>query len=229
MKAWPPSWRSVVPNIPELKGSFRRAFDAGLLGLYLGAHRDQRAGGRTPRTRYRSPGPQYAVTSTSSWSQAAVQAAVSQLVRMTRSDPVAAPGAPGGPGGPASPFGPSGQGGPGGPGGPGSPFSPAGPATPASPFGPGLPWPQLANPRASAMRSAIFLDLSMTMLDPAARPCAVAGCGARHAVQSMRNAERPRRGFHRGQRSHGLLGGSGAFRERHRIMVRRAVWFPPST
>src|SRR4029453_7201154 len=54
MKAWPPSWRSVVPNIPELKGSFRRAFDAGLLGLYLGAHRDQRAGGRTPRTRYRS-------------------------------------------------------------------------------------------------------------------------------------------------------------------------------
>jgi hypothetical protein len=47
------------------------------------------------------PGPQYAVTSTSSWSQAAVQAAVSQLVRMTRSDPVAAAGAPGGPGGPA--------------------------------------------------------------------------------------------------------------------------------
>src|SRR5512133_3434121 len=36
------------------------------------------------------PGPQYAVTSTSSWLQAAVQAAVSQLVRMTRSDPVAA-------------------------------------------------------------------------------------------------------------------------------------------
>jgi hypothetical protein len=26
----------------------------------------------------------------------------------------------------------------------------------------------------------------------------------------------------------GSLGGSGAFRERHRIMVRRAVWFPPS-
>jgi hypothetical protein len=25
----------------------------------------------------------------------------------------------------------------------------------------------------------------------------------------------------------GSLGGSGAFRERHRIMVRRAVWFPP--
>jgi len=172
------------------------------------------------------PGPQYAVTSTSSWLQAAVQAAVSQLVRMTRSDPVAAAGAPGGPGGPASPFGPDG---PGGPGGPGSPFSPAGPATPASPFGPGLPWPQPTNPRASAMRSAIrlvFLILSMTVLDPAARPCAVAGCGAR---QSMPDAERPRRGFHRGQRSHGLLGGSGAFRERHRIMVRRAIWFPRSS
>jgi hypothetical protein len=84
------------------------------------------------------------------------------------------------------------------------------------------------------MRSAIrfvgvFVDLSMIVLDPAARPRAVAGSGARHALQSMRDAERPRRGFHRGQRSHGLLGGSGAFRERHRIMVRRAVWFPPSS
>jgi hypothetical protein len=133
------------------------------------------------------PGPQYAVTSTSSWLQAAVQAAVSQLVRITRSDPVVAAAAPGGPGGPASPFGPGGPGGPAGPGGPGSPFSPAGPATPASPFGPGLPWPQLANPRASAMRSAIrfvgmFLDLCMTVLDPAARPCAVTPCSARRAV-----------------------------------------------
>ena len=27
----------------------------------------------------------------------------------------------------------------------------------------------------------------------------------------------------------GSLGGSGAFRERHRIMARRAVWFPPSS
>jgi hypothetical protein len=84
------------------------------------------------------------------------------------------------------------------------------------------------------MRSAIrfvgvFVDLSMTVLDPAARPRAVAGSGAKHALQYMRDAERPRRGFHRGQRSHGLLGGSGAFRERHRIMVRRAVWFPPSS
>src|SRR5262245_66679640 len=35
-------------------GTFRRPLGAGLLGLYLGAHRDQRAGGRTPRTRYRS-------------------------------------------------------------------------------------------------------------------------------------------------------------------------------
>jgi hypothetical protein len=159
------------------------------------------------------PGPQYAVTSTSSWLQAAVQAAVSQLVRITRSDPVAAAAAPGGPGGPASPFGPGGPGGPAGPGGPGSPFSPAGPATPASPFGPGLPWPQLANPRASAMRSTIrfvgvFLELSMTVLDPAARPCAVTPCSARHAVQCLREGERPRRGFHRGQRSHWALWGA---------------------
>src|SRR5262245_13917260 len=119
------------------------------------------------------PRPQYAVTSTSSWLQAAVQAAVSQLVRITRSDPVAAAGVPGGPGGPASPFGP---GGPGGPAGPGSPFSPAGPATPASPFGPGLPWPQLANPRARAMRSAnrfvgVFLDLSIAVVYLARRAC----------------------------------------------------------
>src|SRR5262245_23931187 len=158
------------------------------------------------------PRPQYAVTSTSSWLQAAVQAAVSQLVRITRSDPVAAAAAPGGPGGPASPFGPGGPGGPAGPGGPGSPFSPAGPATPASPFGPGLPWPQLANPRASPMRSAIrfvsmFLELSMTLLDRAARLCAVTGCSTRHAAQCLRDAGRPRRGFHRGQRSHGLFGG----------------------
>src|SRR5262249_44345254 len=26
----------------------------------------------------------------------------------------------------------------------------------------------------------------------------------------------------------GSLGGSGAFRERHKIIVRRAVWFPPA-
>ena len=42
-------------------------------------------------------GPQYAVTSTSSWLQAAVQAAVSQVTRMTRSGAAAAPGGPGGP------------------------------------------------------------------------------------------------------------------------------------
>ena len=176
------------------------------------------------------PGPQYAVTRTSSWLQAAVQAAVSQLVRMTRSEPVAAAGAPGGPDGPASPFGP---GGPAGPGGPGSPFSPAGPATPASPFGPGLPSPQLANPRASAMRSAMrfvgmFLDLSMTVLDPAARPCAVAGCGARRA-NPCPTQRGPGETFTGASAPMGSLGGSGAFRERHRIMVRRAIWFPRSS
>jgi hypothetical protein len=236
MKAWPPSWRSVVPNIPELKGSFRRAFDAGLLGLYLGAHRDQRAGGRTPRTRYRSlvdeghrtsaraavRGDQHLVLVTGRGAGRGLAACADdpqrprRRCRRTRRSGRAR-----------------------------VPFRTrwarrarrTGIALFARwtcdagfPFGPGLPWPQLANPRASAMRSAIFLDLSMTVLDPAARPCAVAGCGARHAVQSMRDAERrPRRGFHRGQRSHGLLGGSGAFRKRHRIMVRRAVWFPPSS
>src|SRR5262245_30423916 len=39
----------------------------------------------------------------------------------------------------------------------------------------------------------------------------------------------PRRGFHRGlSATLGSLGGSGAFRERHKIIVRRAVWFPPT-
>jgi hypothetical protein len=194
--------------------------------LHLGAHRDQRGGGRTPRTRYRSlvdeghrtsagaavRGDQHLILVTSRGAGRGLAACTDDAQRPHRC--CRCTGRSGRAGVPfrtrrarrAR--------------GPGSPFSPAGPATPASPFGPGLPWPQPTNPRASAMRSAIrlvFLILSMTVLDPAARPCAVAGCGAR---QSMPDAERPRRGFHRGQRSHGLLGGSGALRERHR--ARRA-------
>src|SRR6266700_3449818 len=75
-------------------------------------------------------GPQYAVTSTSSWLHAAVHALVPQSIRTTRSVFTAAEAAgPEGPGGPASPFSPRG---PVGPGGPGSPFSPGGPAAPTS-------------------------------------------------------------------------------------------------
>jgi hypothetical protein len=107
-------------------------------------------------------GPQYAVTSTSSWLHAAVQVAVSQLVRMTRREPP--PAAAGGPGGPAGPGSPCGPCGPGGPGGPASPFSPAGPAAPVSPLGPGFPCPQLAKQRENAMATAIrFVCMSLDL------------------------------------------------------------------
>jgi hypothetical protein len=211
--------------------------------LYLGAHRDQRAGGRTPRTRCRSlvdqghrtsagaavRGHQHLILVTGRGAGRGLAACTDDPQRpRRRSRRTRRSGRAGVPfrtrwarrtrrprrtgialfarwtGDPGFPF-----------------WSWAALAT-------------LANPRASAMRSAIrfvgvFVDLSMIVLDPAARPRAVAGSGARHALQCIRDAERPRRGFHRGQRSHGLLGGSGAFRERHRVMVRRAVWFPPSS
>src|SRR5262249_18529197 len=61
-------------------------------------------------------GPQYAVTSTSSWLHAAVHALVPQSIRTTRS--VFAAAEPAGPAGPASPFSPRGPAGPGGPGSP---------------------------------------------------------------------------------------------------------------
>jgi hypothetical protein len=120
-----------------LRGWTSREFHCGVIfaqtatsGLVL-APRGQEADRSLTSVTALLRGPQYAVTSTSSWLHAAVHALVPQSMRTTRSVFAAAePAGPEAPGGPVSPRGPAG------PGGPGSPFSPGGPAAPASPFGP---------------------------------------------------------------------------------------------